>query len=53
MKNNQYYKELISAAYIMKNNWHDDYGTIKTYHKTPKHDNSKKKSGEKEDKATE
>ena len=41
MKNNQYNKELISAAKIMKNHWHGDSGMIKTDHKTPKHEISR------------
>ena len=44
MKNNQYPKDLISAAGIMRNNWNDDYGTIKTECKTLKHENSKKQN---------
>ena len=30
MKNNQYLKDIISAAYVVKNHWHDDSGTRKT-----------------------
>ena len=46
---------MILAANIIKNHWHNDYGMTKTYHKTPKHENTKKpnKSGDKEEKATE
>ena len=55
MKNNQYPKDLISAAYIMKIYWRNYSGTIKTDHKTSKHENFKKqnKSGWKEEKVTE
>ena len=35
-KNNQYTKDLISAADIMKNYWKDDSGTRKIYNKTQK-----------------
>ena len=44
MKNNQYPKDLISSANIMKKNRHDDFGTRKTEHKTSKHENSNKRT---------
>ena len=51
IKNNEYPKDLISAEDITKNHRHDDSGTIKTDHKTSKHENPKKqkKSREKEE----
>ena len=42
MKNDQYIKDLISAADIMKSHWHDDYGTRNTEKKTSKHEDFKK-----------
>ena len=42
MKNDQYLKDLISSAGIMKNHWHDDYGTRNTEKKTSKHEDFKK-----------
>ena len=50
-KNNQYLKDLISAADIMKNDWRDDYGTRKPEHKISKHKNFNKQnnSGQKEE----
>ena len=55
MKNNQYPKDLISSANIMKKHRHDDFGTRKTEHKTSKNEIFRKqnKCVEKEEKATE
>ena len=55
MKNNQYPKNLISAADIMKNHQYDDYRSRKIENKTSEHKYFKKqnKSGQKEEKATE
>ena len=55
MKNNQYPKDLMLVADIMKNHWHNNSEIRKNYLKTPKHKNPKRqnKSGKKEEKATE